>query len=319
MPDRSLDVHMDRDGLNFSCQECHHTEGHKISGRCYAHPAAAPDERVQLPFFDEKRILCAGCHSDRPHQEMEKLNDHTDKIACQTCHIPHFAKSKPTKMRWDWSTAGQKDDKGKGIIKKDEHGHVVYNYKKGSFVMATNVEPQYFWFNGVVKNTILGDKIDPSEIVEINKLFGDYNDPSAKIWPFKVHEGVQPYDKQLKQLLIPKLFGKKGTGAYWAEYDWDKAFKAGMDYVGEEYSGEYGWVESKMYWLISHQVAPKGQSLHCNDCHSVDGRLSKLSGFYLPGRDKNSISDQIGLAIVALTFIGVLIHGIGRAITRKDK
>jgi hypothetical protein len=41
------------------------------------------------------------------------LNRHTSKLACQTCHIPEFARGGiATKMSWDWSTAGQRDANG---------------------------------------------------------------------------------------------------------------------------------------------------------------------------------------------------------------
>ena len=35
---------------------------------------------------------CEACHGDTPHKNKERLNSHTDKIACQTCHVPQFAR-----------------------------------------------------------------------------------------------------------------------------------------------------------------------------------------------------------------------------------
>ena len=50
------------------------------------------------------------CHCNTPHDGNNfvtaKLNAHTDKIACQTCHIPRIASHKPTLVSWDWSLAG---------------------------------------------------------------------------------------------------------------------------------------------------------------------------------------------------------------------
>ena len=40
-----------------------------------------------------------------------------------------------------------------------------------------------------------------------------------------------------------------------------------------EYSGEYGFARSDMYWPLEHQVAPADQALQCTACHSDDGRL----------------------------------------------
>ena len=54
---------------------------------------------------------CQSCHGQTPHKagsQAAKLNQHTDKVACQTCHIPQFARGGvATKMNWDWSTAGK--------------------------------------------------------------------------------------------------------------------------------------------------------------------------------------------------------------------
>ena len=35
----------------------------------------------------------------------------------------------------------------------------------------------------------------------------------------------------------------------------------------QEYSGEYGFAETVMYWPINHMVAPKDKALSCEDCH----------------------------------------------------
>jgi hypothetical protein len=40
-----------------------------------------------------------------------------------------------------------------------------------------------------------------------------------------------------------------------------------MKAAGLEYSGEYGWVETEMYWKLNHMVSPKDNSLKCKDCH----------------------------------------------------
>ena len=77
-----------------------------------------------------------------------KLNDHIDKVACQSCHIPEFARAQPTKMYWDWSTAGQLMD-GKAKI-KGKDGKPAFDKKKGSFVWERNVVPEYYWFQRYV-------------------------------------------------------------------------------------------------------------------------------------------------------------------------
>ncbi len=85
-----------------------------------------------------------------------------------------------------------------------------------------------------------------------------------------------------------------------------------MDDVGADYSGEYGFIETKMYWPLAHMVAPKEDSVSCDGCHSKDGRLANLTDFYLPGRDSNYWLDLIGWLAVIGTFGGVLTHGLVR-------
>lgn len=321
--DESMDVHMAVDGLNFSCVSCHHTENHQISGRCYSTPAIENAE-FNLLTVDKKRLQCESCHSLTPHKN-QKINDHIDKVACQTCHIPVMAKGNPTKMWWDWSKAGERDEKGKPVMRhaKLEDGTEVDEYfgKKGEFKWAKNVEPEYFWYNGSMSSRTIESKIDnPDTIVSINKINGNYADSNAKIMPFKVHRGKQPYDKVNKTFVTPKLFGKKGTGAYWAEYDWQKAIKAGMDYSGNDYSGEYDWIETEMFWLVSHMVSPKEDALQCEDCHQPENsRLKNLKGFYMPGRDQNATIDFFGVLFLILAFVGTLAHGLIRVFSSKRR
>ncbi len=309
-----IDVHMAKDSLNFECITCHTTENHRISGRCYATPAAK-EKALHFPMKPDEstRIFCESCHGNHPH-DYQKINDHADKVACQTCHIPVMAKANPTKMWWDWSKAGQKNEKGKPMKKKEmldaDHEVVVYDGKKGEFKWARNLEPEYFWYNGSISATTVSDKINPDTIVQVNKVHGDYNDPDARIFPFKVHRGKQPYDAVNNTFVVPKLFGKKGSGAYWAHFDWGKAIEVGMEYTGAPYSGKYDFVETEMYWLVSHMVSPKEQSLKCEDCHSsTDSRLKNLAGFYMPARDNSSVIDWMGIILIILAFGGVVIHG----------
>ena len=124
------------------------------------------------------------------------------------------------------------------------------------------------------------------------------NDPSSRIFPFKVHRGKQGYDKVNKTLLIPHLFGKKGTGVYWAEYEWKKAFRTGMEYAGLSFSGEFDWVRTSYVFPTTHMVAPKENALSCAECNSKQGRLANLGGFYMPGRDANKVVTYIGWLVV---------------------
>ncbi|PKN23765.1 MAG: cytochrome C [Deltaproteobacteria bacterium HGW-Deltaproteobacteria-21] len=316
-PNKALDVHMAVEDENFNCTRCHTTEKHSISGRYYRFPANG-DKRNLLESDSIKRITCYSCHSETPHKSDPKLNDHTDKVACQSCHIPEFARVNSTKMMWDWSKAGARDGEGKPV-KKMKDGRPAFDGMKGEFRWEKNVEPEYFWYNGVVRNVLLTDKIDPSQVVKLNYAEGSYDDPDARIYPFKVHRGKQPYDKVHKTMVAPKLFGPKGSGSYWSEYDWTTAISRGMEYIGLPFSGEHDFVETEYMFQTTHMVAPKEKALACTECHSKNGRLADLGGFYMPGRDGNKALNAIGWAGVIVSFLGVMGHGAGRMVARKRR
>jgi len=205
MSDPSIfeDVHMDSGGLNFNCVTCHTTENHNVKGSRYT-MVAKDTHGIDIPGRDDKsRATCESCHGSTPHPRTinNKINDHTDKVACQTCHIPTYARGGvPTKMWWDWSVAGRLSADGKPITIKNAQGHVTYSTKKGEFKWEENVIPEYAWYAGEIRYTQLDEKIDPNKPVAINTFSGNYNDPNARIWPFKVMRGKQPYDKGVDQL-----------------------------------------------------------------------------------------------------------------------
>ncbi len=312
-PKKSLDVHMDAEGLDFSCSTCHRTNGHQVSGSRYA-GLAKDTEGIVVPGRDDDHTSCESCHGDTPHPRSlnNKINDHTDKVACQTCHIPSFARGGfPTLVGWDWSTSGRLDDKGRPLVQRKD-ANTLYYGKKGDLRYAQNVTPEYHWYNGDTRYTLIQDKLDPRQPVWINRFTGSYDDPRARIWPFKSMHGRQPYDKGNNTLVVVHLIGNDDS-AYWKHFDWDKAISAGMRAVGAPYSGQYGFVDNVMYWPITHMVAPKEQALVCDDCHSKNGRLKDLPGFYMPGRDANLWLELIGWTAVLSAIGGVLVHIVWHA------
>ncbi|WP_415714330.1 tetrathionate reductase family octaheme c-type cytochrome [Maridesulfovibrio sp.] len=310
-PAKTLDVHMGIDGQNFTCVRCHTTVKHDIAGRIYSTPAAT--ERKSLLEDDlGSKIMCESCHSNRPHKSElgMKLNDHTDKLACQSCHIPAFARVLPTKMWWDWSQAGKKKD-GKPYVVKGEWGKPTYMTKKGDMRWEKNVVPEYYWFNGTIDTITAKTVIDPGKPVRVSMPVGSINDKNSRIMPFKVHRGMTPYDKENKTMVIPHLFGKD-KAAYWKGYDWTEAAKAGMEYAGLPFSGEVGFVETEYVYPTTHMVAPKENAVACEECHSKQGRLAKMTCFYMPGRDASSVIDAGGWFIVLASAVGVILHALGR-------
>jgi octaheme c-type cytochrome (tetrathionate reductase family) len=241
------DVHMG--GAGLLCIDCHGGSGHKVRGNPMS---VSPDM--------ENRVSCTDCHLPKPHDD-PRLNSHVSAVACETCHIPSFANKVPTKMWWDWSKAG--DDS------REDDPH-VYMKIKGEFRYSQNVTPEYYWFNRTADRYLVGDKVDPSVPIPINKPRGDISDAAAKIHPFKVHRGTQPFDSENGYLLPPVTAGE---GGYWREFDWPKALRLGAALAGLEFSGSYSFAETEMYWPMSHMVKSGRDALKCSDCHGESGRM----------------------------------------------
>ncbi len=317
-PAKYLDVHMDAKGLNFTCATCHATKGHNIPGSRYT-PTGKAEDTVHMRGRENKGNVasCQACHGATPHKEnvarADRLNSHTDKIACQTCHVPQFARAQPTKMTWDWSTAGKLSPEGKRMKIKDASGHHdKYDSIKGNFTYESDVVPEYAWINGKVKYTLLGDPVNTEGVTKINAYGGSATDGQSRIWPLKVFRGKQPYDLETKSLLVPHTavgYGEKDDSGFWANYKWDAALQAGAAAAGQAFSGKFDFVATEMSWPITHMVAPKTDALTCTQCHSKSGRLQGIDGVYIPRRDANGMLDLIGWLAVLGTLVGVVIHG----------
>ncbi|MBE2270790.1 MAG: tetrathionate reductase family octaheme c-type cytochrome [Anaerolinea sp.] len=246
-PAEQVDVHMG--GNDFLCVDCHRTTDHEIAGRA-----------ISVNFdTTENQVQCTDCHDSALHDD-DRIADHLDTLACQTCHVPAVALRDPTKISWDWSTAG---------LDLPENIH-EYLRIKGTFVYTYNLIPTYGWFNGSVDRYLLGDEIDPTTATIINQPLGDISDPNALIYPFKVHTGFQVYDAEYNYFLQPQTTGETG---YWTTFDWNSALENGSAATGLPYSGSYDFAPTEMYWTLSHMVAPASNALQCADCHEDTGRF----------------------------------------------
>lgn len=246
-PPESVDIHMGR--YDFLCVDCHQTTDHEIKGRA-----------IGVSVDDENGAACTDCHDNNLHGD-ERITEHLDTVACQTCHIPATALVDPTKVVWDWSQAGDPN--------RPENEH-EYLRIKGEFVYENNYTPQYTWFNGNVERYLLGDPIDPTQDTFINKPIGSIDDTESRIFPFKVHHAMQPYDTMYDILLTPHTAGEDG---YWTTFDWDSALRIGAEAAGLPYSGEYDFAATQMYLTQSHMVQAAENALTCTDCHGEGSRL----------------------------------------------
>jgi octaheme c-type cytochrome (tetrathionate reductase family) len=246
-PSEQDDVHMGRVGM--LCVDCHRATEHRIPGRSFS-----------VSVEGANGVACADCHVGPPHTD-ERLNAHLRSVACQTCHIPSYARRLPTKAFWDWSRAGD------STRVEDPHRYLKM---KGEFLYDQDVVPEYAWFNRSVDRYLLGDRIDTTRVTDLNRPRGGIGDAEARIWPFKIHRALQPYDRTNAILLTP-ITG--GPGGYWKTFDWDASLRLGSQAAGIPYSGDYGFTRTATYWPLSHMVTPKERALACDDCHGEGGRM----------------------------------------------
>ncbi|MGB5641577.1 MAG: tetrathionate reductase family octaheme c-type cytochrome [Gammaproteobacteria bacterium] len=266
-PSARIDVHMGK--FDMQCIDCHHTEQHRIRGRSMA-----------VSVDRENFLECTDCHVDQPHDDI-RLNAHTARLACQSCHVPHMGADTGTKLSWDWSQAGQDLDI------TDEH---IYLKIKGRFTWSKKKQPEYYWYNQTSTRYIVGDEIDPSKPTSINKPLGDRADITAKIWPFKVHRGKQPYDTVNRYFLIPNVHGDLG---FWTRFDWSTALDLGSQMTDLPYSGQFDFAPTEMYFPLSHMVTSLDQALQCRDCHGEQGRIDWIALGYVGDPLMHQVAEHI--------------------------
>lgn len=325
-PPRDLDVHMSPQGANLACSACHVTRHHRTAGSRYAMQA---HDTVGTGKPGQRRDVatCESCHGTAPHKDgvltSMLLNDHVDRVACQTCHIPTFARGGvATEVFWDWRTAGRVDKDGKGYavegyIQGNGQERPTYKSIKGSFTWGENLVPDYRWFDGQMHFATVDTKFDAAKPpVEINWFKGSPNDPRSRIWPFKLMHTVQPYDADNQTLVYMHLWGED-KDAFWGNYDFQRAITRGMGEDALPYSGKFGFVETVSYWPITHMVAPAKDALECRACHAKKGRMATLTGFYMPGRGDLGWLDVLGLLLIAATLLGVGGHALLRWVNRR--
>jgi octaheme c-type cytochrome (tetrathionate reductase family) len=272
---REYDVHMGTDGADFRCTACHGANHDPKSG-AVNHGNAG----MSLHSVNEGEMKqCADCHgtqntihADTPANQLFEAGWHK-RLACQVCHIPAIARKKPTKVEWYWSDAGQTVDP---IPKDPVTGKETYDKKKGTFVWANNVRPVLRYSNGTWNRKVINmnDSYD-EEPIDLGSPLGDYTDPDAMIYPFKLMIGNQPVDTVNSTVMVPHLFGMAGgPNPYWGKFNWDLALQDGSAYTGQPYSGTYGFAATEMLLSVNHEIAPAEKALgngpvpdNCASCH----------------------------------------------------
>jgi hypothetical protein len=105
---------------------------------------------------------------------------------------------------------------------------------------------------------------------------GSREDPSSKIFAFKLHKGKMPMLDQ-KTWIIPIL-----VEHFFAKGDIDAATREAAEEAYGIKDAAYSWVDTVRYMGIFHSVQPKERAVACLECHSPGGRMDWKSLGY-PG------------------------------------
>ncbi len=255
-PSAAQDFHMGQ--VDLRCQDCHATTRHQVAGLSFNAPVV------------EGRVRCEQCHGERPHGITGDLSKHLDRhvasVACETCHIPTFARDLPTEMLRDFAPAGGEalawpaEVRATAVFDSLGAGNPAISRQ----TWGRGVVPVYRWFDGTRESYLIGQRIDPRGTVVLNRPRGERQDPAARIFPFKLHVGRQPYDTG-NAVLAPVKF----RDGVWRDGDWGGGVAAGMKAAGLEYSGAFDWVRTEMYTSIHHEVPASRAALGCADCHDA--------------------------------------------------
>jgi hypothetical protein len=256
--DFRYDVHMATTGANLECQDCHQAENHRFPGK-------GSDLR---PTDLDKPLECANssCHDTSPHGNSE-LNNHTARVACQTCHIPVYAKNandsaatEATEVNRSWQS---------GSHSSNPPYHPV-------LTKQNDLIPRYLHWDRYTDNYNLGETIynnPETNTYQTSIPSGSVDDADSKLYPFKYKTSDYPLNTN-SNMLIPL-----DTSVFFNTTNADEAAIAGLENMankgvpGFNISDTYEWVTTDTYQLLNHQVGPIDEALGCESCHLETSRM----------------------------------------------
>ncbi|NEV62186.1 PKD domain-containing protein [Thiorhodococcus minor] len=298
-PSVTLDMHMSPNGADLSCSDCHSAvgdagESHRMRGR-------GLDLR---PNDVQDRFTCetGGCHDDRPHEDFSNTrgssrDKHAMRVACQTCHIPAYAKANVgTEVARDWQdphpSAAACNGRGGWLPREDKGG-----------LGSTSLIPTYAWFDGTSEVLYLEESLDDVPTVPLDATIaasfagafnpgdatyvlgqpnGDVASDGAKLYPMKPHWSKLARNDLTNTLVGHSTFEFFRTGSFCRAV----AVGLGLDEPNAPTSsvcdGTPGSTETPpsttivpvfTYQTINHGVEPEdnalgGEARGCGSCHA---------------------------------------------------
>jgi hypothetical protein len=249
--DSGFDVHMATTGADLRCQDCHHTSDHRVAGR-------GSDLR---PTDSDVEMGCTDCHTGMPTSHPDgTIRRHLGRVACQSCHIPVFAKNasdtpdtEATEVHRTWLATHSSSPPFHPAADKDN-----------------NLTPVYRFWNGLSRSSLLDEIAAPDPVTgryPTSRPVGHVANPEAKLFPFKYKTAQQPITNDSSQLIA------LATDVFFVTADAAAAVEQGLVNMGLDPATSYSWIETDTLQLLNHQVGSDDSALRCTSCHGSTDRI----------------------------------------------
>ena len=255
--DPFFDVHMESNGPDLSCQSCHTFENHRVIGK-------GSDLRPTDDLSRGAEVSCLTCHQDKLTRDGHSSTDtynHVARVACQSCHIPSYAKV-PTETHRDWRI--HHDETPADGFSGPGHPHTE---------KMADLIPVYQFWNRLSDNVLLGDDAretydSQNDTYTTSRPMGSVSDNGSKLFPFKYKTATQPKTTSGHWLIALDTFEYLKVSGNVAT-----AIEKGLVNMGYPSSEPYEWIVTDTYQLLNHGVEPSLAAMQCNDCHGSTGRM----------------------------------------------
>lgn len=271
--DGNYDVHMATTRGDLKCTSCHTVQSHRIAG-------SGTDLRVVDLDVEMK---CAQCHPTKETSTghaTPKVNDHVGRVACQTCHIPRYARN----------AADTAADEATEIHRDWAHTHNATPPIHPARTSANDLLPRYAFWNRYSNSGLLFDTpaLDPATgAYPTSRPVGGINDTASKLYPFKYKTSNVPFATSRGQFIA------LDTSTFFATGNATQAVADGLVNMGYASSEPWAWVTSDTYQLITHTVPPaSGNVLACATCHESTAQLNLAALGYVKKADFSVICTQ---------------------------
>jgi hypothetical protein len=288
--DVRFDRHMSTAGADLNCQACHTTQSHRIAGR------GSDLRQTDL----DVEMACTNCHTDKTSASGHSpaaINRHVARVACQTCHIPTYAKNASD------SAASEATEISRTWLRS---ASTAAPYHPAT-VKANDRVPKYRFWNRYSYNYVLrgAARKDPATgAFPTSRPDGGVDDtsPDNKLYPFKYKTAVQPMRTATRELIAldTSVYFRSADAATRA----DSAVRAGLKNMGYPEDDAYHWVKTDTFQLLNHQVSPGAQALSCAACHGSTRRMDLQGelGYGLKGAQASVCTQCHGLKKDSLSF-----------------